>query len=47
VPIRVIATAEQATLYAEELRGIEILTHLPTVADLDGLPPRSRPRIGP
>ena len=36
VPIRVIATAEQASLYAEELGGIEILTHLPTVADLDG-----------
>jgi len=36
VPIRVVATAEQAILYGDELRGIEILTHLPTVADLDG-----------
>jgi len=36
VPIRVVATAAQVTLYAEELRGIEILTHLPTVSDLDG-----------
>ena len=36
VPIRVVASAEQAARYAEELRGIEVLTHTPTVADLDG-----------
>jgi hypothetical protein len=36
VPIRVIASAEQAVRYAEELRGIDVLTHTPTVADLDG-----------
>jgi hypothetical protein len=36
VPIRVVASAEQAARYAEELRGIEVLTHDPTVADLDG-----------
>jgi hypothetical protein len=36
VPIRVITTAEQAERYAEELQGIEVLTHTPTVADLDG-----------
>lgn len=36
VPIRVITSAEQAARYADELQGIEVLTHLPTVADLDG-----------
>jgi hypothetical protein len=36
VPIRVIVTAEQAERYADELEGIEVLTHSPTVADLDG-----------
>jgi len=36
VPIRVIVTAEQGVRYAEELRDIEVLTHTPTVADLDG-----------
>ena len=36
VPIRVVASAEQAERYAEELRGIEVLTHPSTVADLDG-----------
>ena len=36
VPIRVVASAEQAARYAEELRDIEVLTHTPTVADLDG-----------
>jgi hypothetical protein len=36
VPIRVVASAEQAARYAEELRGIEVLTHASTVADLDG-----------
>jgi len=36
VPIRVIATAEQAARYADELRGIEVLEHDATVSDLDG-----------
>ena len=36
VPIRVIVTAAQAVQYAEELRDVELLTHLPTVAELDG-----------
>jgi len=36
VPIRVVTSAEQATRYAEELRDIEVVTHDPTVADLDG-----------
>jgi len=36
VPIRVVTSAEQATRYTEELRGIEVVTHDSTVADLDG-----------
>jgi hypothetical protein len=36
VPIRVVTTAEQAERYADELRDLEVLTHVPTVADLDG-----------
>jgi len=36
VPIRVVTSAEQATRYARELRDIEVVTHHPTVADLDG-----------
>lgn len=36
VPIRVVASAEQAARYAEDLRGIEVLTHPATIADLDG-----------
>ncbi len=36
VPIRVVTSAEQATRYAEELRGIEVVAHDSTVADLDG-----------
>ncbi|HEY5013549.1 MAG TPA: hypothetical protein VIK61_12700 [Acidimicrobiia bacterium] len=36
VPIRAIVTTEQATRYADELRDIEVLTHDPSVADLDG-----------
>jgi hypothetical protein len=36
IPIRVVATAEQAARYADELSGIEVLAHAPTVADLDG-----------
>jgi hypothetical protein len=36
IPIRVVTSAEQAARYAEELRGIEVLTHDATVSDLDG-----------
>ena len=36
VPIRVVTSGEQATRYAEELRGIEVVAHDLTVADLDG-----------
>jgi len=36
VPIRVFTSGEQATRYAEELRGIEVVAHDSTVADLDG-----------
>ena len=36
VPIRCVTSADQATRYAEELRNIEVVTHDPTVADLDG-----------
>ncbi len=36
VPIRVVATAEQARRYAEDLVGVEVLTHESSVADLDG-----------
>jgi len=36
VPIRVVTTSEQATRYAEELCGIEVVAHISSVADLDG-----------
>lgn len=36
VPIRAVVSAEQAARYADQLVGIEILTHAPSVADLDG-----------
>ena len=36
VPIRVVTSAEQSTRYADDLRGIEVLLHRSTVADLDG-----------
>jgi len=36
MPIRVVATPEQAEQYRDELAGIEVWTHEPTVADLDG-----------
>ena len=36
VPIRAIVTTAQAACYADELRDIEVLTHDPSVADLDG-----------
>src|SRR5947209_14807998 len=31
IPIRVVTSAEQAARYAEDLRGIEVCTHAPTV----------------
>jgi hypothetical protein len=36
VPIRVVASPEQAARYAVELDGLEVVTHSPTVAELDG-----------
>jgi hypothetical protein len=36
IPIRVVVDVDQARRYAEDLVGVEILTHEPTVADLDG-----------
>jgi len=35
LPIRVVATAEQAERYRELLAGTEVWTHQPTAADLD------------
>jgi hypothetical protein len=36
LPIRVVATPEQASEHRELLQGVEVWTHEPTVADLDG-----------
>jgi hypothetical protein len=36
MPIRVVATPEQAQQYRDVLAGVEVWTHEPTVADLDG-----------
>jgi hypothetical protein len=36
VPIRVVVSPDHAERYADELAGIEVLTHDSTVADLDG-----------
>ncbi len=36
LPIRVVATPEQAERYRDELAGVEVWTHEPTIADLDG-----------
>ena len=36
VPIRAIVTADQAARYADQFHDVEMLTHDPTVADLDG-----------
>jgi hypothetical protein len=36
MPIRVVATPEQAERYRDLLAGVEVWTHEPTVADLDG-----------
>jgi hypothetical protein len=40
VPIRVVASPEQVERYAEELRGVEVLTHRSTVAEFDGFAAR-------
>jgi len=36
VPIRVVASEEQARRYARDLEGISVVAHASTVADLDG-----------
>jgi hypothetical protein len=36
MPIRVVATPEQAERYRDALAGVEVWTHPPTAADLDG-----------
>ena len=36
MPLRVVATAEQARDYAEALHGLTVWTHAPNAADLDG-----------
>lgn len=36
LPIRVVVTLEQAERYRDVLAGVEVWTHEPTVADLDG-----------
>jgi len=36
LPIRVVATPEQAEQYRDDLEGVEVWTHEPTAADLDG-----------
>jgi hypothetical protein len=36
IPIRAIVTADQAARYADQFHDIEMVTHDPTVADLDG-----------
>ncbi len=36
MPIRVVATPEQAERYRDVLAGVEVWTHEPNVADLDG-----------
>lgn len=36
LPIRAVVTPEQAQRYAEHLNDVEVWTHSPTVAELDG-----------
>ncbi|MGD9700953.1 MAG: hypothetical protein AB7Q42_03270 [Acidimicrobiia bacterium] len=36
MPIKVVATPEQAERYRDVLAGTEVWTHVPTVAELDG-----------
>ena len=36
VPIRAVVAPDQASRYAEMLRDIEVVTHEPNVAELDG-----------
>lgn len=40
LPIRVVTTAQQASRYRDLLAGVEVWTHEPTVADLDGFAAR-------
>ena len=40
LPIRVVVRPEQAVRYRAELTGVEVWTHEPTVADLDGFAAR-------
>ena len=39
-PIRVVLSPEQADQYREELEGVEVWTHEPTAAELDGFAAR-------
>ena len=39
-PIRVVVTPEQAERYRSELEGVEVWTHEPTAAELDGFAAR-------
>ena len=40
VPIRVVLTPDQAERYRDELQSVEVWTHEPTVAELDGFAAR-------
>jgi hypothetical protein len=37
VPIRVVVRPEQRTRYADVLKGLKVLDHVPVAGDLDGL----------
>jgi hypothetical protein len=37
LPIRVVVRPEQLTKYADVLRGLKVLDHVPVAGDLDGL----------
>ena len=39
-PIRVVVTPDQAERYRDELEGVEVWTHEPTAAELDGFAAR-------
>jgi hypothetical protein len=39
-PIRVVLSPEQADRYRDELKGVEVWTHEPTAAELDGFAAR-------
>jgi hypothetical protein len=40
MPIRVVLTPDQAERYRDQLQGVEVWTHEPTVAELDGFAAR-------